>query len=202
MEPLVPGYYYHIYNHANGNEELFLEEKNYDYFLEKIKEHILPVADFYAYCLMPNHFHFLVKIKDDAEIQMLESFPKFQTLEKLESLEKVEQITSNFISKQFSNLFSSYTEALNRMYNRKGSLFLKNFKRKKIQDEKYFIRLVNYIHFNPVQDGFVNKPSEWRYSSFNAIVSNKQTLVKRDDVLEWFDGLTNVLYNHLRPLDI
>lgn len=71
-----------------------------------------------------------------------------------------------------------------------------------IQDEKYFIRLVNYIHFNPVEHGFVNRPSEWKYSSFNAIISKKQTLVKRDDVLEWFGGSGNFMNNHLRPLDI
>lgn len=202
MEPLISGYYYHIYNHANGEEQLFREEKNYRYFLKKLREYIVPVADILTYCLMPNHFHFLIKVKDETELQELESFPKAATFPKLQTLEKLEQLTSNYISKQFSNLFSSYTQAYNRMYSRKGSLFIKNFKRKKVGDEGYFIRLVNYIHFNPVEHGFVNRPADWKYSSYNAIISNEPTLVKRDEVLEWFDGLANFMYNHLRPMDI
>ena len=54
---------YHLYNHANGGDDLFREEENYRYFLRKWKQHIDPVADNLAYCLMPNHFHFLVTVK-------------------------------------------------------------------------------------------------------------------------------------------
>ena len=141
MEAIVPGYYYHIYNHANGNDQLFYEEKNYHYFLDKMKEFILPVAKIYSYCLMPNHFHILLKIKDEDEIRNMESFPKFETLEKvskedkIQFIEKMERVVSSFVSKQFSNFFSSHTQAINRMYSRKGSLFMKNFKRKKKTDE-------------------------------------------------------------------
>jgi REP element-mobilizing transposase RayT len=83
MEPLIPGYYYHIYNHAIGNEQVFREDKNYHFFLKKTKKYIVPVAEIYSYCLMPNHFHFLVKLKDEVELQLQESFPKFETLEKV-----------------------------------------------------------------------------------------------------------------------
>jgi putative transposase len=203
MEPLIPGYYYHIYNHVNGNEQLFREEKNYYFFLKKFKQHIIPVADIFAYCLMPNHFHFLLRLTEKVELQTLESFPKFRTLEKsVSDACQLEKLTGDYISKQFSNMFSSYTQAYNRMYNRRGSLFIKNFRRKRIHDENYFIKVVNYIHFNPVTHGFVDKPADWRFSSYNAIVSTKKTMLKRDEVLEWFGGLANFMYCHLRPMDI
>ncbi len=115
MPPLLPNQYYHIYNHANGDDNLFREEENYRFFLQQYHQHIDAIADTVAWCLMPNHFHLLVKIKN--EESLLQTFSKFETLEKL-------------LSKKFSNLFSSYTQAFNKLYQRRGSLFIKNFKRK------------------------------------------------------------------------
>jgi putative transposase len=57
------GQYYHIYNRGNNKENIFIEEKNYNYFLEKIKKYILPIADVYAYCLLKNHFSYRFKNK-------------------------------------------------------------------------------------------------------------------------------------------
>lgn len=203
MKPLIPGYYYHIYNHSIGSEQVFREDKNYRFFLKKIKKYILPIADIYSYCLMPNHFHLLVKLKDEEELQLLESFPKFETLEKSDSdISQREKLSSDYISKQYANLFSSYTQSYNKEYKRRGSLFIKNFKRKRIKDESYFLRVVNYIHFNPVNHGFVDRPADWEYSSYNAIISKSKTLVKRNEVLEWFGGLANFMYCHLRPMDL
>ena len=72
--PLLPGRMYHLYNHANGEESLFREDDNYRYFLHKYVEHISPIAETYAYCLMPNHFHFFVRIVDKEVI--MEKYPK------------------------------------------------------------------------------------------------------------------------------
>lgn len=180
--------YYHIYNHANGDENLFREQKNYEYFLEKYKQHISPIAETIAWCLMPNHFHLLVKIKTEEEIVAAFSstncssvfppltFPKFQTLEKLE-LEKLKRLEkfknletlegkSNFLSKQFANFFSSYTQSFNKVYGRRGSLFLKNFKRKEVVDENYLLNLILYIHLNPVKHGFTNNVLDWKWHSY------------------------------------
>lgn len=159
--------YYHIYNHANGDDNLFREQKNYGYFLEKYKQHINPIAVTIAWCLMPNHFHLLVKIKSEEEIAL--TFPKLQTLEKLNK--------SNFLSKQFSNFFSSYTQSFNKVYKRRGSLFLKNFKRKEISDENYFRNLILYIHLNPVKHGFTNNISSWKWNSYDSFPNVNQELL-------------------------
>lgn len=203
MEPLIPGYYYHIYNHAIGKENLFEEEKNYIFFLQKLKKYFVPVADTFAWCIMPNHFHILTKIKDENDIvQFIPDSPGWKKVLQSGCISTKEVYVSKYVSKQLSNLFSSYTQAYNGMYTRKGSLFIKNFKRKRIYDEDYFIRVINYIHFNPVNHGFVNKPSQWKYSSYNAIVSKKTTLVKREQVLQWFGGMANFMYCHLRPMEL
>ena len=55
---------YHIFSHVNGIEVIFHEPSNYQFFLEKIEKYILPVADIYAYCLLPNHFHLLLRFKN------------------------------------------------------------------------------------------------------------------------------------------
>ena len=59
--------YFHIYNHAIGNENLFREEKNYNFFIKKYIKYIVPHTETYAYCLMPNHFHLLLKVNNEYE---------------------------------------------------------------------------------------------------------------------------------------
>ncbi|GMQ27856.1 hypothetical protein [Algoriphagus confluentis] len=78
---MKPGQSYHIYNHANGSENIFREEKNYRFFLEHYTKHLDKVLDTYAYCLMPNHFHLMVGVKE--ELELMTTFPKFQNFGKV-----------------------------------------------------------------------------------------------------------------------
>lgn len=198
MKPLTTEKYFHIYNHANGTEHLFAEHENYLFFLRKYGQHITPVADTYAYCLMPNHFHLLVRMKSEKElVSLIKTRPVFSRFEKLKTHDDIEYCLSNFLSKQFANLFSSYTQAFNRMFDRKGSLFIKNFKRIHVGDDRYFTQLVRYIHLNPVKHGFVKAPEDWRYSSYNTILSKRATLVKGKEVIDWFDGVDNFKFCHI-----
>lgn len=160
--------YYHIFNHANGEGNLFREARNYRYYLEKYYKHVDPVAETIAWCLMPNHFHLLVKIKSEAEVAT--TIPKFQTLELLND-------KSNFISKQFANFFSSYTQSFNKVYKRRGSLFIKNFKRKEIVTENYLRNLLMYIHLNPVHHGFSKQVWEWEWTSYDCFALSEEELL-------------------------
>jgi len=139
MHPLQPDISYHIFNHANGFENVFREPENYRFFLEKYRFYISPVAETYAYCLMPNHFHLVVRIRKKEQIEKLirfksSNFSKVQNFGKVQEVGKVEenknQISDSeigkFLSKQFSNLFSCYTQVLNKVNQRMGSLFIKN----------------------------------------------------------------------------
>ncbi|MCD4681330.1 MAG: transposase [Bacteroidales bacterium] len=203
MEPLIPENFYHIYNHSNGNELLFRENRNYIFFLKKYEMYINSMVETYAYCLMPNHFHLLVSIKDDKEINDLILKNKFSTKYKAQTDSKErEKLISLFISKQFSKLFSSYSQAYNKVYSRMGSLFMKNFRRKHITKESYFIYLINYIHFNPVNHGFVSKPGEWKHSSYRVTLSDRSSIIKRDFVFEKFGGISNFIECHSKPLQV
>ncbi|MEP7278592.1 MAG: hypothetical protein ABI813_08125 [Bacteroidota bacterium] len=191
MDGLQPSSFYHIYNHGNGNENIFREEENYRFFLEKYDLYISPVAETFSWCLMPNHFHLLIKIKDETTL-LNPAFPKFKTLEKL--------VAANDISRQFSNLFSSYAQAYNKKYKRMGSLFLKNFSRRIITTDSYFSKIIHYIHANPVHHGFVKAICDWHWSSYNTFLSNHPTKINRDEVLNWFGGKEGFIQFHQQPV--
>lgn len=184
---LEPDKFYHIYNRANGNEKLFVSNENYRFFLRRYKDLISPIADTFAYCLMPNHFHFLVRIKAEKELR---TFPKFMTLKNL------------FLSKSFSNLFSSYSQAYNKEQGRQGSLFMKNFKRKPILDEVYLRKVIHYIHFNPVHHHYREDIEVWEFCSYSAIISSKPTILRREEVIDLFDDLENFIYCHKNPPEL
>ena len=162
-------HFYHIYNRAIGNEHLFKEKKNYQYFLDKWDKYILAHAKIWAYVLMPNHFHFLVQIEGE------DSFPDNTEI-------------NSFLENQFKRLFSSYTLAFNKMYNRTGSLFQKRFKRVEVDSESYLQHLIHYIHHNPIHHNFASEYPEWEYSSYQSVLSSGSTKVYRKGVLNLFSG--------------
>lgn len=178
-EELGPGYYYHIYNRGNNRENLFNEEKNYFYFLNLLKKHILPIADLYAYCLMKNHFHFLVKIKLPDEVERDD--------EKSERFLKPVRFEQT-VSRSFSNFFNAYAKAINKEYSRTGSLFQERFRRKRIDKDSYFTEIIFYIHGNPQRHGFVDDFRKYKHSSYQRLLSEQPTRLKRDEVLTWFGG--------------
>jgi len=61
--PFEPNTVYHVYNHGDAEDQIFREDTNYAFFLKRYGKYIPPIADTYAYCLMPNHFHLMVRIK-------------------------------------------------------------------------------------------------------------------------------------------
>ncbi len=188
---LQPNAYYHIYNRAVGKEKGFIEEKNYYFFLSKLKQYITPIADVYAYCLMPNHYHLFVKIKTKQAIELY----KLQLSEHNKVLGNFETIEA-FIVKQFSNMNNSYTKSFNIAYNRKGKLFLQSFKRKEVDSNEYFTKLIHYIHCNPVHHQLTKQIKDWKHSSYNTLLSTSATLLQRDTVLNWFGGREKFIIFH------
>ena len=181
-QPLEFGVIYHIYNRGNNGETIFPEERNYKYFMQLYGKYIAPIADTFAYCLLRNHFHFLVRIKDlpiDQERGCSEQPRSFRP-----------------ISKQFATFFGTYTKAINKATSRTGRLFEDRFKRKPVTDNAYFTALITYIHQNPQKHGFVEDYRDWPYSSYSAICSYKPTHLARDEVLRWFDDRQGFISFH------
>lgn len=174
---------YHVYNHGNANDLIFRSPDNYFYFLKKYEQYISPIADTYAYCLMPNHFHLLLRIKTVEEIAKLnpQLNPKgFLNLSDLNF--------SNYISRIFGNLLNAYAKAFNKMYHRRGSLFLDNIKRKPVTDDDYFTQLIYYIHYNPVHHQFVKEVTDWAYNSYEIFLSKEPVFIERKKVLDLLNG--------------
>ncbi len=163
--------FYHIVNHAVGNENLFRNADNYKYFLDRYIHHTFDAIETYSYCLMPNHFHLLVKIKP---------------LEVLSQNDKFDNDVHKYVMQKISNLLNGYAKAYNIRFNRKGALFIDYTKRFLIDSDDYFTAAVNYIHQNPVNHGFVSDLQDWHYSSYHSLLSDKNTRLKRDEVIGWF----------------
>jgi len=166
LTPIESDRYFHIYNRGNNFENIFFKPENYIYFLKKYKEYLFDHVETYAYCLLPNHFHLLVKVTNDNA------------------------------SSQFRKFFQSYALSINKQEGRTGSLFAKVFKRIKITNDDYLKRLVFYIHYNPEKHSISDNFKIYPYNSYQIILSNCQTSLERNEVFEWFGSKEEFIDYH------
>lgn len=192
MEILLPSYYYHIYNRGNNREDLFRTPGNYQHFLHLYEKYIFPVAETFAWVLMRNHFHLLVKVKPpEGEVVDID-------LKGLQNLSG----QRDSATQAFSNLFNAYAKGFNKMFSRTGSLFEKPFHRKVVTSERYLRQVIIYIHHNPQNHGFVNNFRDYPWSSYGSILSVKPTRLSRDEVLGWFNNKGNFVEVHKQTVDL
>jgi len=176
---LQPDTYYHIYQRGNNRQAIFFEAENYRYFLTLYIKYIVPIATTFAYCLLPNHVHFLIKTCDFFEKSHAYGPP----------------------SEQFRRLFIAYTKAMNKRYQRTGTLFENRFGRKVVDSDGYFTTLIRYIHHNPQTHGIVSNFKDWPYTSYDAILTEKPSRVARADVLDWFGSKHEFVEAHETAVD-
>ena len=137
-EPFMKGYYYHIFNQGVNKMNLFYIPDNYIYLLKKIKNSIKEYGvDLIAYCLMPNHYHFLAQ-----------------------------QLTERPLSDWVKMLFNGYAQALNKQLKRSGTIFQGRAKHILVDKDEYLIHLARYIHYNAVEANIVKLPEDWIYSNY------------------------------------
>jgi putative transposase len=166
--PFIPDIYYHFYNRGNNRQAVFFEADNYLYFLDGVKKYLLPVAHVVAYCLMPTHYHILVRIKQTSEV--------FKTSE-----------VSLQVSRAMQKFLISYTKAINKRFSRVGALFQGQFQAKPIQTYPHLLNLCVYTHANPVKDGLVALPEDWIYSNYLEWLGQRDgALVDREFIQEHF----------------
>lgn len=189
LRRLVPGYFYHIYNRGNNRENLFQEPDNYRYFLACWLQHIHPVAETYAYALLKNHFHVLVCIRP---------LPALLQLTHMAACANDPTQLSNRLSRCFSNCFNAYAKAMNKRYQRSGSLFQERFRRKLVMEEDYLTGVILYIHFNALRHRLVNKRQRYPFTSYEALLSDKPTRLQRQKVLGLFGGRNAFVEAHQR----
>ena len=200
--PLRPEQILHIYNHAAGNENLFERDADYIYFLDKLKKHLLPVSEVFVYCLMPNHFHLVIRFR---ETSLVKEFFRQRIKSKL-SMEQLIQQKEDFLGKQLSqvcsNFFNTYAKHYNFVKSRTGTLFKRTFRRKEVDDMDYLRTLICYIHQNPAASGFTESILSWKFSSYRALVGLQPTLLSREYVINLFDDLENFKYCHAKNVEL
>ena len=146
----LPGGYYHIYNRGTNRGNIFFSEENFLYCLTLLKKyaksHLVTVI---AYCLMPNHYHLL--LRQDGQV----SLSKFVNL-----------------------VFNAYVQALNKQLRRKGTLFQGRFKHVHVDRDEYVLHLCRYIHLNPVGAGLISRPEEWSFSNYREWIGMREGKLK------------------------
>jgi putative transposase len=192
-DPFRPDTFYHVYNHAIGEGNLFKEAENYYYFLRKFAAYIEPVCGTFAYCLMPNHFHIVLKVRNREALLdfcgiKYSSHAKYR--DKLKLLEEApDQIDLHeVVMQEFQNFLNGYTKAFNKRFGRKGGLFLHYLKRRIIATEAYLHKVIHYVHYNSVHHGFCDSILDWEFSSIHTFLSAQKNKLEREAILKWFDS--------------
>jgi REP element-mobilizing transposase RayT len=171
---------YHIYNRGNNKENIFYQEKNYDYFYSKMIAYLCPYITIHSYCLLPNHFHLLAQVKPPQIF-----YPGTEVVwKKNKPLYKPDEI----ISEQFRKFFISYSKSINVQQGRTGSLFQKNFKRLVITDEHHYKTVMNYIHQNPQTHKICKDFRSYPYSSYQGIILRNSTIICAQRIMDQFGG--------------
>ena len=147
--PLIKDNYYHIFNRTIPGRKLFYSNNNYVFYLKLWQDvDFSTCCNLAAYCLMPNHYHYLLKITDP------ELFPR-----------------------KLSYLFDKYLKTLNKFRNETGHFFSDRFKAKWIDDEQYLLSLCCYIHLNPIKANLVNSLDKWPYSNYLEFMGKRKGIL-------------------------
>jgi putative transposase len=151
-DTFVPGQYYHIYNRGAAKEPIFSNQGNYEYLLQLVRRYQKKYSvTVLAYCLMPNHYHLLLR-----------------------------QETDEPLSKFINVLFNAYVQAVNIQQKRKGTLFEGRYKHIRIDRWEYLIHLCRYIHRNPVKARLATKPEDWPFSNYRDWIGLRNGTLKDD----------------------
>lgn len=134
----IPGHYYHLYNRGANRQSIFYDDQDYRDFLTRLKASTIKFqVAMIAYCLLPNHFHFLLRQDGTANVGM-----------------------------PLQSACNGYAQRFNLRHQRTGTLFAERFKALPVEGSEYLRSLCCYIHSNPVKDGFALRPELWPYSNY------------------------------------
>jgi putative transposase len=187
---LEPDKFYHVYNRGIDGCNLFYSNDNYQHFLRLYDKYIHPIADTFAWVLMKNHFHLLIRIKEESEIN-INSLPIPTNAPEGDYVRTLKR--SHLY---FTDLFNAYSKAINKQRGRTGSLFERPFRRIHVDDPYYFKQLIVYIHNNPCHHGFTTESWNYPWSSYGTILSIKPTRLQREKVIGWFNGEGEFVNQH------
>ena len=160
--PFELDFFYHIYNRGVNKERIFANPDNYNHFLYLYQENISVYVETFAFCLITNHFHFLIRIKEDIDIKDF--------------------------NRGLRTWLVKYVMYFNNQESRVGGLLTRPINRIKVHDIKYLKKLIHYIHMNPVKHGLTKSFQNYKYSSLNSILRGSGNIIAMPEVLELFNG--------------
>ena len=146
---------YHVMMRGINRQDIFFDVEDKEKFIEILLRY-KPVCEYkiYGYCLMSNHIHLLIK----------------------EEKETVSQV--------IKRIGVSYVHWYNMKYERCGHLFQGRFKSENVEDDRYLLVVLRYIHQNPVKAGIIEEAAKYRWSSYAEYVSQKPFVTDIDLVLD------------------
>lgn len=174
--------YYVIQNHGNARENIFKEEKDFHYFRHYLDVYMQDHWLLVGWCLIPDGFKLIVKIKENYN-------------DKLTLKEK-----SLLISRRYAAFMINYARRINRIHNRRGSVFAKNFKRRFIETKQQLRNEILALHNKPCERQYVSNPNQWKYSS--CAFTNTEPALQRLEIVKPFDTEENFIAEHCRKSDL
>jgi REP element-mobilizing transposase RayT len=169
-QTIKPGFVYHIYNRAINNEKLFYQEEDKELFMWILNRFLSSKIELYAYCLIPNHYHLLLRVN--------------------------EEITQQEFCNAIGSVFKSFTNRYNMKYNRRGALFQGRYRRREVKELSCFRKVLIYIHLNPLRHGVSDHPAAYPYSSYMHYLTQRKDILNLQPALEAFDSLPNLVFVH------
>jgi len=198
--PLVASTSFHVYNRTNNKEILFKDDEDRTTFLEKYELYVSDYVDTYVFCLLGNHFHFVLRVKSvEAITKIVNGVIKSErgiAQQKFLAQKEGERTVFEVLERQFNKFFTSYAKYFNKKYQRQGNLFTRRFKRIAIQTEAQFGRLIYYVHFNPQKHKLVSDYRVYYWSSYQTYIDNCSTLLAKEVILDWFGGIDAFIAFH------
>lgn len=184
FDDLEFGVVYYLHYKINGGRLIFGTAKDYQVFLTEMKDRLLPIADIYAYSLLPSAFQFLLCFKSKNEIHQQLDLPETEY-----SL----QTMNNFLMKHCSDWLKSFVEKTQKEF----SLPMEIVRRTRVEEETDLLEILKQIHLKPIQNALVKHAEDWKYSSYVGYLNlDKPSSLNRNFMLSFFPSQQEFLDFH------
>lgn len=203
--PFYPRHYYHIVFKSNDGIALFNTVENRYFFLQRFSQFFHPYCHCLSYCLLDNHVHFIVQIKDltviNEAIAAVEVSKRTSVMKKLLKDPGNEGLIDEVLERQSCSFMTSYTNAYNKVFLRQGSLFQTPFRRVAIENDSHLQQAIIYVHANAQKHGLVRDFKEYKYTSYSEVLNDNTINVQGAMVLEFFGGNEQFVKTHQMQVD-
>jgi putative transposase len=192
--------YYHIYHRGVNKENIYYHPADYKKFIDRYIYYLFLATDTLAYCMIPNHFHLLVRIRSKEEQVHLYNRCKTKYPTGTFHGDNYHDYKYHKASSQIGHLLNSYTRYFNTNHDREGILFDGRFKRIEIDSDSYLSYLICYIHRNPVHHRISDDYESYPYSSYHELTNDEKSFLNRKEVFSYLGGRDNYFMAHQEVL--